>query len=65
MCVCVCVGVCGVCDVCDVCVCVCGVCVQVWVSPDGDQWTTILDYSRLKCYSTQRLFFSKMAIRSE
>jgi hypothetical protein len=38
-------------------------CYQVWVSRDGDQWTTILDYSRLKCYSVQKLLFRKMAIR--
>ena len=36
---------------------------QVWVSTDGNQWITILDYSRLKCYARQRLFFAKMAIR--
>jgi hypothetical protein len=38
-------------------------CYQVWVSTDGNQWITILDYSRLKCYARQRLFFAKMAIR--
>ena len=38
---------------------------QIWVSKDGRQWVTVLDYSRLKCYSVQRLFFTKMAIRSD
>ena len=38
-------------------------CYQVWVSRDGNHWVTILDYSRLKCYSVQRLFFTKMGIR--
>ena len=47
-----------------VCVCVCCVYVQVLVSKDGDQWVLVLDYSRLKCFSTQRLFFPKMAIKS-
>ena len=32
---------------------------QVWVSRDGDQLITIVDYTRLKCYSLQRLFFRK------
>ena len=36
---------------------------QMWVSRDGDLWTMVLDYSRLKCFSVQRLFFPKMAIR--
>jgi hypothetical protein len=38
-------------------------CYKMWVSRDGDQWTMVLDYSRLKCFSVQRLFFPKMAIR--
>ena len=38
-------------------------CYQVWVSKDGDDWITIINYSRLKCYAKQRLFFAKMAIK--
>ncbi|CAI8052524.1 BTB/POZ domain-containing protein 9, partial [Geodia barretti] len=38
-------------------------CYKMWVSRDGDLWTMVLDYSRLKCFSVQRLFFPKMAIR--
>lgn len=38
---------------------------QICVSKDGHQWVTVFDYSTLKCLSTQKLFFTKMAIRSE
>ena len=36
---------------------------QVWISKDGHNWNTIVDYSGLKCCSMQRLFFSEVAVR--
>ena len=35
---------------------------KVMVSVDGDQWATVVDYSKMWCFGSQTLF-TKMAIK--
>ena len=36
---------------------------MVDVSKDDLQWIRVIDYSFLKCYSTQQLYFPKQAVK--
>ena len=38
-------------------------CYKIEVSKDGSHWVTVVNYSSLKCYSIQQLFFPKLAAR--
>ena len=38
-------------------------CYVVDVSKDDFQWIRVIDYSYLRCYSTQQLYFPKQAVK--
>ncbi len=38
-------------------------CYRVEVAKENSKWVTVIDYSSLRCYSTQQLYFPKQAVR--
>ena len=38
-------------------------CYKIEASKDGSHWVPVVDYSSLKCYSLQQLYFPKLAAR--
>lgn len=38
-------------------------CYKIRASKDGSHWVTVVNYSTLKCYSLQQLYFPKLAVR--